>query len=278
MLRATLAITTLIALSFAGAAFAEKGQQSGIPIPPVQAQPDDNRAEAADNEATSSGNTQSKSEGANRDDIGNAPSAAREGAADHADHEDMKLDKVAEKEKFGPMTAENVLNKLHMGNTMEIAMGQLAVQKGNSEEVRQFGERLIKDHQQADEQVKQVAAEENITLKEPQADEKHQKHMAKLKGLSGEEFDKAFLKAMDKDHTKTLALLRKAQNEIQEESVTQLVTRLQPTIREHDQITDKLRGEMDVAEGYEFDPQTNELKTEAEQGAASRQPAPSETL
>jgi putative membrane protein len=271
MLRATLVLTTLIAASFAGAAFADEGQQSGIPIPPVQAQPDD-QIDGRDNAA---GNTQSTSEAAQD------RKSDRGAAAGHADHENMKLDKVAEKENFGPMTPENVLNKLHMTNQMEIKMGQLAVQKGNSEEVRQFGERLIQDHRKADEQVQQAAAQQNITLKDPMADDekkqKHQKHMAKFENLSGEEFDKAFLKAMDKDHTKTLALLRKAQDKIDDEPVSQLISQLQPTIREHDRITDRLRGEMDVAEGYEFDPQTNELRMESDDSDA-RESAPSATL
>jgi putative membrane protein len=209
--------TIVTAVVFAATAFAQRteGQRSGIPIPPVEAE------------------------------------------AKHPEHS-QRYDKAKEKEAkhdFGPMTSENVLNKLYQDNLKEIAMGHLAMEKGSSEEVRYFGERLIQDHGKANEEVKQLAANLNITLQDPKADKKLEKkqkdHMAKLEALSGEEFDTAFLAAMDKDHQKGLALLRKAQAEVKDESVAQLAAKLTPVILHHKRITDTLQGETERAEAFE---------------------------
>lgn len=50
-------------------------------------------------------------------------------------------------------------DKLMLANQAEIEASQLAAQKSSNEEVKQFAESLIKDHQQLDEKLKQLAPE-----------------------------------------------------------------------------------------------------------------------
>lgn len=219
-------VAVSMTLALTGAAVADEGQESGIPIPPVEAYPD-----------------------LNNDNVPDERQALPQSRLDRlSEREAQKL-----AEEVGPITPENVLNQLHKDNLKEIAMGELAVQKAQTESLRRFGERLIKDHQKADEKVRATAKDLNVTMQEPQFDEKHQAKIADLQALSGEDFDRAFLHMMDKDHTKTLFLLRKAQEEILNDAISQLVAELQPTIREHDRIASDLRGEMEMAEGEGFD-------------------------
>lgn len=228
MIRTLSSIALAGAVSFACTAFADEGQHGGIPIPPVEAHPDLNNNNVPDRD-------------------------------EENQRVDKKVDALSQSEQqklsdeLGPMTAQNVVNNLHKDNVKEIALGQLAVQKAQSEELRQFGERLIKDHQKADEKLKATAKEQGLMVKEPQFDEKHQDKMAKLQELSGEEFDKEFLRVIDKGHTKTLFMLRKAEEEVGNEAIANLVAELQPTIRQHDRIASDLRGEMEVAEGEDLD-------------------------
>ena len=67
-------------------------------------------------------------------------------------------------DEFGPMTSENVLNKLYQTSVKEIALGQLAADKGSSSRVRDFGERLVEDHKAAAKRVKEVARAENVQI------------------------------------------------------------------------------------------------------------------
>ncbi len=62
---------------------------------------------------------------------------------------------------------QDVLSDLHHANQMEIKMGQMAKEKGASNQVRSYGERLMKDHGDADKQVLDLAKKEGVSLVQP---------------------------------------------------------------------------------------------------------------
>jgi putative membrane protein len=78
-----------------------------------------------------------------------------------------------------------------MGGLMEVELGRIAAQKGMSESVKQFGQRMVDDHSKANEELMSLASSKGMTL--PTAlDEKHQKDVTKLSAMSGAEFDRAY--------------------------------------------------------------------------------------
>jgi predicted outer membrane protein len=50
------------------------------------------------------------------------------------------------------------------GGLAEVALGQLAVEKASSGDVKKFGQRMVDDHSKANEQLKQLAAQKNVRL------------------------------------------------------------------------------------------------------------------
>src|SRR5687768_2570859 len=67
----------------------------------------------------------------------------------------------------------------------EIELGQLAVQNSKDKSVRDYAQRMVKDHQAADAKLKKIAGQENLQL--PQSlDAEHQALKEKLSGLQGE--------------------------------------------------------------------------------------------
>src|SRR5216117_298863 len=84
------------------------------------------------------------------------------------------------------------MKKAARGGMMEVAMGRMAEQKGQSDDVKSFGKRMVADHGKANDELKQIASQKNLTLpaKEP-----------KVSWSS----DKAYIDAMVKDHEKDLA-------------------------------------------------------------------------
>ena len=50
------------------------------------------------------------------------------------------------------------------GGVGEVQLGQLAAQKAQSDEVKQFGQRMVSDHSKANDKLKQVATQKNINL------------------------------------------------------------------------------------------------------------------
>jgi putative membrane protein len=90
------------------------------------------------------------------------------------------------------------------GDLAEVKMGQLAQQKGQSQQVKQFGQMLEKDHGMHEQKAKQMAESMGVTPpSQPSSD--HQAIYNKLSKLSGAEFDKEFAQAMVKDHREDIS-------------------------------------------------------------------------
>jgi len=87
------------------------------------------------------------------------------------------------------------------GGMAEVQLGQLAAEKGSSDDVKQFGQKMVADHTKLGDQMKLVAAQ--LGVKAPDGPSKKDKELyTKLQGLSGKDFDNAYIVAMVKDHKK----------------------------------------------------------------------------
>jgi putative membrane protein len=76
---------------------------------------------------------------------------------------------------------------------VEMELGKLAAQKASRDDIKQIGQKIVDDQAKANDQLKEVAGKENIPI--PDAlDSKRQSRLDKLSRLSGEDFDKAFVK------------------------------------------------------------------------------------
>ncbi len=80
-----------------------------------------------------------------------------------------------------------------MGGMLEMELGKLATQKASSDEVKQFGQKMMDDHTRANDDLKQLAAKENVKIPDS-IDSRHQARIDKLSKLSGPQFDKAYMK------------------------------------------------------------------------------------
>ncbi len=89
------------------------------------------------------------------------------------------------------------------GGMAEVQLGHLALQKSNNADVKQFAQRMVDDHTKMGEQMKPIA--QQIGVKVPDGPSKKDKQtIAKLQELNGDDFDKAYMKDMVKDHKSDL--------------------------------------------------------------------------
>jgi putative membrane protein len=80
-----------------------------------------------------------------------------------------------------------------------VQLGKLAAEKASRDDVKQFGQKMLEERTKVDDQLKELAGQENVAI--PNAlDSKHQSRIDKLSKLSGEDFDKAFVKELLKDN------------------------------------------------------------------------------
>ncbi len=119
-----------------------------------------------------------------------------------------------------------------LGGMTEVELGKLATEKGASDGVKQFGQKMVDDHTKANDQLKEVASKDKLEI--PQSlDSKHQSRIDKLSKLSGPQFDKAYIKDQLKDHEQDVS---EFQNEAQngaDPNVKQFAASTLPTLQEH---------------------------------------------
>src|SRR5271155_4883646 len=75
----------------------------------------------------------------------------------------------------------------------EVQIAKLASEKASSDAVKQFAQKVADAQEKANAQLKQIAANSKIPVPDD-VDPKHATRLDKLSKLSGEEFDKAYVK------------------------------------------------------------------------------------
>jgi putative membrane protein len=105
-------------------------------------------------------------------------------------------------------TDKGFVMKAAQGGMTEVQLGQMAADKGTSQEVKDFGAKMVADHGKANDELKSIASTKGIDLP-GKLDEKHQAKIDKMNGLSGGAFDKAYVNAMVDAHKKDNALFSK---------------------------------------------------------------------
>jgi putative membrane protein len=122
--------------------------------------------------------------------------------------------------------------KLAQGGMAEVDAGNLAGEKATESKVKDFAAMMVKDHSAANEKLKTLADSKGIKL--PKGASMTQKaEYAKLKVLSGDAFDKSYIKGQVKDHRQTIALLKQeiaSGHDAQAKAFAQSVL---PTVQSH---------------------------------------------
>jgi len=127
---------------------------------------------------------------------------------------------------------KDFLNKAAMDNMTEIQMGKLAQQKSQNPQVQQYGQTLVSDHQNAQDKLKTIAQQYNVTLPSS-LDEQHQGEANRLSKLSGTEFDKAFLQNQVTDHQNAIKEFKNISENAQDQAVKQYASNTVPVLQKH---------------------------------------------
>lgn len=118
------------------------------------------------------------------------------------------------------------------GGAAEVQLGQLAVQKSKSEDVKQFGQKMIDDHTKLGDQMKEVAQKEGISIP-TRVPAKDKELETTLSSLSGDSFDNAYIKAMVKDHRHDLSEFKREASSGNDTSIKDAASQGQQVISEH---------------------------------------------
>ena len=98
-----------------------------------------------------------------------------------------------------PSDAAAFVNQMTIANLAEVQLGKMASERASSADVKSFGQMMVKDHSQANQDLAQVAAQLKVTPT-TSLDQKHKDLAAKLSKLQGAEFDREYISAMVQGH------------------------------------------------------------------------------
>jgi putative membrane protein len=128
---------------------------------------------------------------------------------------------------------QKIVLNMAQANMAEIEEARLAQSKSQNDQVKNFARQMIDDHTKALDEVKALAANRGVTLP-TDLDKSHKAKADKLGNMSGDAFDRAYLKeAGMADHKKTEHMLRHAQGKAHDPDVKALVARILPTVEQH---------------------------------------------
>ena len=118
------------------------------------------------------------------------------------------------------------------GGITEVKLGELAARKGTRDDVKAFGQMMVKDHTAINDDLKALAAQKGVTLPDS-LDAKHQGMVDKMAALTGSEFDDAYIAAMIKDHKKDAQEFKAESAETKDTDVKSFVDESIPVVDKH---------------------------------------------
>lgn len=123
-----------------------------------------------------------------------------------------------------------VKNAVDDGRT-EAQLGQMASEKATSPMVREFGQRMAMDHQQANVELNRILTEKGITV--PTSTAKTTRMSDRLQNMNGADFDRAYMKDAVKDHKKALAEFKNEAANGRDPEIRDFAAQTVPVLEEH---------------------------------------------
>ncbi len=137
---------------------------------------------------------------------------------------------------------QTFMKEAAQGGQAEVQIGRLAAQKGQSQDVRQFGQKLVQDHSKANQELKLLAAQKSVTLPADIPTD-HQSAIEHLKSLEGAAFDAAFKKHMVEDHEKDIQKFQTAAQTAADSDVKAFAQKTLPVLQQHLKMAQDLKAD-----------------------------------
>jgi putative membrane protein len=139
--------------------------------------------------------------------------------------------------------------KAAQGGLYEVEAAKLALSNASSAEVKEFAERLIADHTKANQQLMQIAADKGVSVPDTMG-QKHEAKLNRLRNLQGEEFDRAYMSHMVKDHAQDVQEFRTASQRATDQDVKTFASTTLPTLEEHLERARSIAGTVGAQPGH----------------------------
>lgn len=158
------------------------------------------------------------------DDVKEGANDVKEGANDVKEGAQNSMAMKEDDTKF--------MMKAASGGMMEVELGQMAQQKAQSQRVKDFGAMMVRDHTKANNELKALAANKNVSVPAAMTEE-HQGHVNGMRDKTGKDFDKAYMSMMVDDHEKDVNDFSNESNNGSDAEVKAFAAKTLPVLRAH---------------------------------------------
>jgi putative membrane protein len=133
--------------------------------------------------------------------------------------------------------------KAAFGGMTEVELGRLAVERASNARVKEFGQRMIDDHTQANTELRVAAREQGISLP-MELDAEHRTAIDRFARLSGPAFDQAYMRDMVMDHEQDVAEFARAAQTPGDSPVKSFAVKALPTLQDHLKVARDVDGQL----------------------------------
>lgn len=124
------------------------------------------------------------------------------------------------------------VKKASEGGVAEVKLGELAQQRAQNPEVKEFAQHLVSEHQQANTELQQLAQTKGLKV-ETEVSGKHKQTMSRLEKVSGQEFDKKFMEAVVKQHKDDIKDFKKQAEKGKDADIKSWAQKTLPSLEKH---------------------------------------------
>jgi putative membrane protein len=135
---------------------------------------------------------------------------------------------------------EEFFTLAYQGNNAEIQTSQLALERSQDQDIRQYAQRMISEHTLANEELTRLATQLNIALPDEPVDPLNQAIALQLSQRSDTEFNQAYMGVQANAHLRTIALYQTQIAQGQAPALKTYASQLLPSIGEHYQMASEM--------------------------------------
>ena len=135
---------------------------------------------------------------------------------------------------------DSFVKKASQGGLAEVKMGELAQERAQNSEVKEFAQHLVSEHQQANTELQQLAQTKGMKL-ETEVGGKYKQTISKLEKANGQEFDKKFMEAVVKEHKDDVKEFKKQAEKGKDPDIKNWAQKTLPSLEKHLQMAQQLQ-------------------------------------
>jgi putative membrane protein len=161
------------------------------------------------------------------------------------------------------------LREAASANLMEVRLGQSAQSKASNSAVKQFGQRMVNDHTNLENQLSSLVTTNGLSLSQSM-NSKHQDAVNRLNKLSGQAFDSAYMTMMAQDHQEDIAKFQTQSQSAKSTQVRSLASNALPVLQQHLSLATQVRSQLGITGDVASDTTTTTTTANGKQSGNSK--------